>query len=582
MTPPDPTHEAADNVLQNVNIASALTTMAREQPDKAAIYLPVGRGPVATRRYRTLSYAELDALSNRVASGLLAQGWQAGDRAALMVPPSPELFGLVFGLYKAGIVPVMIDPGIGMRRLGRCLAEAQPVGFIGISPAHAVRLVLGWGKPSVKRLITVGRRWFWGGMTFDQVAAAGSEDAEIAATDADDVAAILFTSGATGPPKGVVYRHRHFAAQVEMIRGMYAIQPGEIDLPTFPLFGLFDPALGMTTVIPKMDFTRPAKVDPREIIDAANRFSATNMFGSPALLDTVSRYAELHGQNISTMCRVISAGAPVRGDILRRTLAMIGEGGKIHTPYGATENLPVASIDAAEILGDTASDTARGKGVCVGRPHPRNDVRIIAIDDGPLPVWRDDLDVADGEMGEITVLGPTTTDTYYGRDRAMALAKMDHDGGLRHRMGDVGWRDGKGRIWFCGRKAHRVQTANGTLFTVQVEGVFNAHPKVRRCALVGIGHSGAQVPVVVLEPEPGLSKPVRSAIVSELRAMGEGVDVSRGVEHFVWREQLPVDIRHNAKINRPELARWVTDNNLVPKNVVAALTSAVALWGGPR
>jgi len=548
----------------SANIAGALSRMARELPDGAAIHLPTGRGPASTRTYKTLTYAELDALSTRVASGLSAAGIEKGMRAALMVPPSPELFGLVFGLYKAGVVPVMIDPGIGLAKMGACLDQARPDAFIGIPLAQAVRTVKGWGKATIRHNLTVGRRWFWGGDKLDKVLAAGSDDdPEVArtldATDGDDIAAILFTSGATGPPKGVVYRHRHFAGQVRMIGDMYGIEPGEVDLPTFPLFALFDPALGMTTVLPRMDFTKPAKVEPGEIFGAVTRFGCTNMFGSPALLDIVSR--SLEGKfKMPTIRRVITAGAPVSPKILQRMAGLLGPDARIHTPYGATENLPVASIDHREVLADTAARTATGAGVCVGRPLADNDVRIIAIRDEPIPTWTDDLALPAGEIGEITNLGPTTTDTYFGPDDAPhpanAAAKIHHDDGrVRHRMGDVGYLDAQGRLWYCGRKAHRVRTASGTKFTIPAEGVFNNHEGIRRSALVGVPAGDHDVEVVILQAEPGAAAKGQAAMAG-IRALAADHEVTAPIAHFLWHDGLPVDIRHNAKIDRPALAKW--------------------------
>jgi acyl-CoA synthetase (AMP-forming)/AMP-acid ligase II len=387
----------------------------------------------------------------------------------------------------------------------------------------------------------------------------------LAQTTGHDLAAILFTSGSTGVPKGVEYQHRHFLAQVDLIRETYNIQPGEVDLPTFPLFALFDPALGMTTVIPKMDFTRPAKVDPVHLLEIAERFKATNMFGSPAVLDTVGRHmARTRKPRLKHLQRVISAGAPVPGPVMARFLAGLPEGAQVHTPYGATENLPVTSIGSDEILGETWARSEAGAGVCVGRPVAPNDVRIIRLTDAALPQWSDDLALPAGERGEITVQGPTTTEAYFGRPESTANAKIRMpDGQIRHRMGDVGWIDALGRLWFCGRTSHRVYPASGTsvgeaMDPVPCELPFNTHPAVRRCALVGVGPVGAQRPVICIEREPEAPGVAFEVLCKALREIALAHPHTQGIETFLDHGPLPVDIRHNAKINRPLVAQWAS------------------------
>lgn len=545
------------------NIASYLPKMAALQPHTPAIYFPEGRGDNGKVRYTHYTYAQLDRASDVYAAGLERIGISRGTRTVLMVKPSLEFFALTFAIFKVGAVPVLVDPGIGIDALGTCLAEAEPGAFIGIPPAHAARITLGWARKSIKKLVTVGKRWFWGGYTLEKVRKKGlkNQPYEMADTSPDEVAAILFTSGSTGIPKGAVYRHGNFMAQVEAIRKMYDIQPGEIDLPTFPLFALFDPALGMTTVVPDMDFTKPAEVDPAKIVEAVVDFGVTNMFGSPALLNTVARFGESTGAKLPTIRRVISAGAPVPSGVMESFLRMLPEGAEINTPYGATESLPVATISSSEVLGDTRFSTDQGAGVCVGRPVDSIDLKVIRISDEEIPQWDDSLVLPQGEVGEIVVKGPQVTRAYYNRPKKTLLAKIsDPDGSVRHRMGDVGYLDEGGRVWFCGRKAHRVVLAGRTLFSVQVEAIFNTHPDVFRSALVGVERDGQTVPALCVEVEKGARRRARRKIARELFKIGRQHDHTAEIHHIFFHPAFPVDIRHNAKIGREKLADWASQN----------------------
>ncbi|ACD95987.1 fatty acid CoA ligase family protein [Trichlorobacter lovleyi] len=534
------------------NIAAHLPRMAQLQPDTTAIIFPKGN--------QSLTFQELDRLSDRICHGLIRSGITRGTRTVLMVTPSPEFFALTFALFKVGAIPVLIDPGLGIKNLKSCLAEVQPSAFIGIPKAQVARLLFGWAKDSLKTIITVGPRLFWGGITLDKlIQQSPDKPFEMAVTAADDQAAILFTSGSTGPPKGAIYSHGNFSAQVEALQQVYRIQPGEIDLPTFPLFALFAPALGMTAVIPEMDFTRPGSVDPQKIISAITSHKVTTMFGSPALINRVGRSGAEQGIKLPTLQRVISAGAPVPAVVMERFSQMLAEGVEIFTPYGATESLPVCSIGSREILGETRVITENGGGVCIGRPVDSIRVELIRISDEPITVWDDDLRVAPGQVGEIVVQGPQVTRGYFQRPEADLLSKIsDPQGGFFHRMGDLGRQDETGRLWFCGRKTHRVESVHGPLFTIPVEAVFNTHPLVYRSALVGIGPKGSQQPVICIELEQGITTN-QEQLRSELLNIAASHPHTREISTILFHPAFPVDIRHNAKIFREKLAVWAAE-----------------------
>jgi acyl-CoA synthetase (AMP-forming)/AMP-acid ligase II len=535
------------------NIAASLPRLARERPDQIAMRCPGRRG-----RYDVaLTYAQLDARSDAIAAGLALHGVTRGSRTVVMLRPTPEFFLVMFALFKLAAVPVMVDPGIDKRALKHCLDEAQPHAFIGIPLAHAARLALGWVKSARLRITTATRPWL-SDMTLAQIERDGhNARAQLVATDANDMAAILFTSGSTGVPKGVVYRHRHLLAQVAMLRDAFGINAGGVDLPTFPPFALFDPALGLTSIIPDMDPTRPASADPRRLLRAIERFDVDQLFGSPALMALLAN----HGAGMPTIQRVTCAGAPVPADVVATMRTLLPADAQFWTPYGATECLPVAAIEGRELQA-TRERTGQGGGTCVGRPVTPNVVRIIDIDDRAIDRWDDGLLVRAGQVGEITVAGPSTTDSYFNRPAATALAKIveqprDADARIVHRMGDLGYFDPEGRLWFCGRKSQRVVVdGDVTLCTEQVEPIFNQHADVQRTALIGIGAAGTQIPVLCVELRKGVARDEHSRIVTELRHMGEGFVHTAMIETFLFHPRFPVDIRHNAKIGREALAVW--------------------------
>lgn len=543
------------------NIASHLHAIARSQPHRAAVVVPQGRGAAGRMRYTHLTFRQLDEDSDALAAGLIADGVARGTRAAVMVPPGLDFFSLVFGVFKAGVVPVLIDPGMGIKSLGQCLDEAEPELFIGIPKALIARRVLGWGKRTVRRTIRTGRPLDALRGRGRAAIAAGRVAAPVArGVDEGETAAVLFTSGSTGVPKGAVYTHSIFEAQVAAFRDLYGIRPGEVDLCTFPLFALFAPALGMTSVVPRMDPTRPANVDPEAIYEAVEDFGPTNLFGSPALLRRVGPAFVKAGRKLPTLRRVVTAGAPANPKTLETFASLLEPSAQVFTPYGATESLPVASIGSDEILGDTRAATDLGRGVCVGLPCDTARVRIIRITDDPIPTWSDDLEMATGEVGEIVVSGPVVTREYFGRPEATALAKIQDParGTFHHRMGDVGYLDDRGRLWFCGRKSHRVVLADETLHTICVERVFDTHPDVFRTALVGVDGPSGRMAVLCVEPARPLGRRDRARVLSELLEIGERFGHTRKVRTILFHPSFPVDVRHNSKIFREKLATWAS------------------------
>ncbi len=535
------------------NTAGWLTRGARLHGEQVAI--------IADKSGRRLTYQELDRWTDALARGLRGRGIEKGRRTLVLVRAGIDLIGLTYALFKAGAVPVLIDPGMGRNQFLRCVEDLAPTAFVGIPIGHAIRLLFPKAFRSVTTWVTAGPRLFWTGPTLAGLAKTPG-DPQMARVGDDEEAAVLFTSGSTGPAKGVVYTHGMFNAQVRELRAIYDFRPGEVDLAAFPLFSLFDLAFGMTSVIPDLDPSRPGTCDPAKVGRALRKYHCTTAFGSPAIWRRVAPWAVENGVTFPELKRILVAGAAVPPSLVAQLHRCL-PAGDVGTPYGATESLPVANQWGMEIVGETAKASLAGRGTCVGKPAPGITVRILGITDDPIREWADARVLPPGEIGEITVLGDVVTREYANRPDANAAAKIVVEtggtGGAKrvvwHRIGDLGYIDDVGRLWFCGRKSERVETATGPLYTDCVEGSVADVVGGRRVALIGMGARGAEEPAICVEG------PSDTAIRASLAARGYAV---------LFRPTFPVDVRHNAKIHRLQLKAWAeAQTALVPAGKVA-------------
>ena len=536
----------------NPNLAHHLALMAAASPARVAIKIPRGRTSAGDIDYLALTFAELDAEVSAWTARLSDAGVARGDRTLLMVRQGLPLIASAFGLLRLGAVPVLIDPGMGLKNFLAAVAATKPRVLVGIPFAQLVSRLY---RPTFRSVKI--RVWASGSLTARLSAASAivNHKSEIVNSAPTDLAAILFTSGTTGKPKGVCYEHGMFDAQVRLIRETYAIAPGEIDLPLLPIFALFNPALGMTTIVPEMDPRRPADLDPAKIVRAIRQENVTNSFGSPTLWKKISDHCLAEKITLPSLRRVLCAGAAVPADLWKSSRAFLPNG-RLHSPYGATEALPLATIDSSEIE-NLNSKSEKPHGICVGRPLPGIDLRIIAITDQSIMRVIDFRELPRGEIGEILVAGPIVTKAYDGLHWSTTMAKI-FDGPVAawHRMGDCGYLDAEGRLWLCGRKAERVRPAiTVTLHTEPCEQIFRTHPRVVRCALIGLGDRPRQTPALVVETAETDPAALR-AFAAELRAIALAHEATAIIEAYYFHPRFPVDVRHNAKIHRLTLAKW--------------------------
>ncbi|MEH6734394.1 MAG: fatty acid CoA ligase family protein [Shewanella sp.] len=553
------------SALANANICQHLQTAAQTMP--AGLAVAVQHVKQGQFNYQEIDFVTLHQQSDMIAKGLIQYGITRGMKAVLMVTPSIEFFSLTFALFKAGIIPILVDPGMGIKNLKQCFAESQPDAFIGIPKAHIARRVLGWGKSSVKQVINVGgsgiQRLLANATSLETITEIGrnvAQPLEMALLKPDDMAAILFTSGSTGTPKGVVYSHGMFEAQISALKHDYGIAPGERDLATFPLFSLFGPALGMASIVPDMDASKPITANPAHLFAAIDQYQCSNMFVNPALLERLGQAGEQSQHKLTSVKRVISAGAPATISSIKRFSNMLNPQVEVLNSYGATESLPISMIGSLALF-NTSEQTDQGKGICVGKPISSVSVDIIAITDKPQPHWVDVKKLVANEIGEIVVSGPMVSQAYYQRQHATELAKI-HDGEhVKHRMGDVGYLDDNGLLWMCGRKGHIVDATRGKqklkrFYTLPCERVFNTHPQVKRSAIVGVKVGDNIVPVLCIELQKDIVCSTSKTLYQELLAIAEQYPHTDGIGRFLIHPEFPVDVRHNAKIFREKLAVW--------------------------
>lgn len=533
------------------NIAKTFVETALASGSKDAV--------IEAKTGRSISFADLNTRADSYAHYLRGEGVKPGETIILMVKPSIEFICLTLALFKVGSPVILIDPGMGFKNLLRCIKRVEPRYLIGIPKAILFSKLFPKPFRSVVKRFCCGFSFGLLGQNINNMPCKLQSEYEVYTPTADDLAAIIFTTGSTGPPKGVRYEHSIFSAQLELIKSYYKIGDQDVDQPAFPLFALFSTALGACAIIPDMDPTKPAQVDAKKFTDSIDKYRVSYSFGSPAIWRVVSTYCAKTGRRLPTLTKVLMAGAPVPYEVLKIMRKILPEDGKVFTPYGATESLPIASIDHDEILDETMEMSRVGRGTCVGRSLPGVDIRIIALSDDGLSTIAQCSPLPTGEIGEIIVRGDNVTRAYMNNDEETRMSKIADGERFWHRMGDLGYLDNKGRLWFCGRKAHRVVCGDVSYYSIPCEAIVNEHENVYRSALVGVtDENGATLPAIIVEPvkEFGGSE---AELLNEVRELARKSEVTEDIDKFLLHPEFPVDIRHNAKIFREKLSVWAQE-----------------------
>ncbi len=517
-------------------------------PAATKVSFPRWRG---SPRYDAIDFGALAARITAYEHGLASAGLRAAERVIMLVTPGADFLALSYAVMGRGAVPVFIDPGMGVEAVVACMREAAPSGFIGVPKAHLLRLKAAELFRSLRFCVVAGGVPLFGATRLRDLRRQAEGRPEPIPRQADDPALVAFTSGATGRPKGVIFTNRMLTEQLAVFRGHFGFRGGEQDLPLLPVFSLFTAALGVGSIFPPLDPSRPLSLVPKQIIRVMRDLGNQTSFGSPTLWSKLAEHCRQAGESLPHLRRVFMAGAPVSQATLDLVKAACPQA-ESFTPYGATEALPVTLAAAADLRAHPPVLAVSGEqGTPVGRAIDGVSLRVVHPLAGPAAAPL--VDCPERVIGEIVVSGPTVSREYLCRPEANAASKVRDGERVWHRMGDMGYLDGSGQLYFCGRRAHMVATTDRVFHSVPVENVFNRHPEVSRTALIGIDG----MPAVVVEPRSrSLDADARRRLAGELRAIGAGDEVTAPIRRFYFHHSFPVDARHNAKIFRDRLAVW--------------------------
>jgi acyl-CoA synthetase (AMP-forming)/AMP-acid ligase II len=553
------------------DLADIALEVSRRDPERIAVIEPDGRNPDGTRRYRRHTYRELSLDVESVAVGLRDVGIAERTRTVFMAPPSYGACVIGLALTRVGATTVWIDPSVGYRNVADRLRRLDVEAFVGIPLAHLGRITFGWGPRFRSKTIVIGTPGFPGAHSVESLRRPMPAVIRPPAVDPGDAAAIMYTTGSTGPAKPALYRHRNLCNVYRLAHRTWRFdrrRNAPVDMAVFPAFFSIGLSAGGTIVVPPINYVlqTPAKVDPRALLEVIRDCGVQTLFASPVILENLARLGRDEGASAPSLHTVIGGGAPLYAHVIAPLRGMMGTDGEVHADYGATEALPATEMPGGEALSETYHLTARGAGLCVGRPFAGVRVKIVEIVEGPIPTLADARELRTGEIGEVLVRGPHVSPEY-ADDRASTYKNkvVDDDGGVWHRLGDAGYLDDGGRLWCCGRVSHRIDLPTGRLFPLLCEPIFDEHPAVRRSGLVGVpaarasrGSSGT-TPVLCVELEEGARGCDLESLRDELLAIAAENPTTSPIWHVLFHPRLPVDPRHNSKIERPELSRWAAE-----------------------
>ncbi len=492
------------------NVTWRLVELARSQPDRLAVVEPGGA---------SISFGELDRRTACLAGGLCELGLQPGARLLLLAPMGIPLYLALLGIFRAGCTAVVVDPSAPRRLLRRTLASLGLAGFVGSSKAQLLRFVI----PELRGL---GLYLSSGFVPLPHRRLAALQGEALPPLDLATPALVTFTTGTSGRPRAMARSHAFLDAQHRALVTHMGIGERDVDLATLPVFMLNSLAGGATCVLADADLSRPASARPERIIHQLQQWKVTTTSGSPAFFAPLARSLRLRGETLPHLRQLFVGGGRVPSRLLEDLVA-VAPRATVWVHYGSTEADPMATIDARELLalgGDGA-----GRGSCVGVPI--REIQLELWEPGGVEA------VERGEPGEVVVAGEHVNRSYLDDPEADAHYKVRRGERVFHRTGDVARLDEQGRIWLLGRVGEDCQGR----WPLVLEALAESLPWVARAGMACIdGQPVLGVQAVEPERPPDWEARLRSLT---------------GLRRLRLIDRVPVDPRHNAKVDRLSLRR---------------------------
>lgn len=524
---------ALDERFYGLSVAQVLEARAAEDPDRTFLIF----------NDRRWTYRQVDARASALAAALRELGIEPGDRIALDLPNWPEFVISVFAAAKLGAIIVPLNPHYTVPELQYMLRHSEAVAVViaeSFGGVDYLELYEGFltSLPDLQYLVTVGEEDLWYDdriYQFEDLVSSGERRAlpPVQVDPAEDVFAILYTSGTMGKPKGVALTHRNLVTTAG--RTVEAIGLNRDDVvfgvtTVFHVFGLGPGILG--TVMTGASLVLQEQFLPDEALELIERHRVTVHYGVPTVFVTELQEAKHERRDLSSLRAGIVAGAPISDEMVRRIRAELCP--NLQIAYSLVETASAVSITRAEDPEDKQVFT-------VGRPLPETEVRILDLDGSVLPVE---------SLGEIAVRGPGVMKGYYRQPGETAQA-FTEDGFFL--TGDLGMIDEEGFIHIVGRRKELIIRGGFNIYPREVEDRLQAHPAVLDAAVVGLPHE------VLGEVVCACIVPVEGAIITgeEIKEWCRGALADYKVPDLVrFLDSFPRT--GSGKVRRVELARMIS------------------------